>query len=95
MVGDNVDWQSGILQIVSPRVKSLEDSEKLLIVHVIVQLGHGEHTRIESNQVNLAVGTDIRQYPCDRIVRSVGFNNDWHVGLVVCEDWSGCECFLE
>ena len=79
----------------SPRAKSLKDSEKLLIVCVIVQLGHGECMRVESDQANLAVGTDIRQYTRDRVVRSVGFNNDWRVGLVVCEDWSGCEYFLE
>ena len=42
MVGDDVDWLSRTLQIVSPRTKSLEDSEKLLIMHVIVQLRHGE-----------------------------------------------------
>ena len=42
VVSDNVDWRSRTLQIVSPRAKSLEDGEKLLIVRVIVQLGRGE-----------------------------------------------------
>ena len=54
-------------------------------MHVIVQLRHGECTRIESDRANLAIGADIRQYTCDRVVRSVGFDNDWR----------GCECFLE
>ena len=84
MVGDNVNWRGGTLQVVSPRAKSLEDGEKLLIVRVIVQLGHGERMRIESDWANLAVGTDIRQYTCDRVVRGVGLDNDWRVGLIMC-----------
>ena len=77
----------------SPQVKSLEDGEELLIMCVIVQLGHSEHTQIEGDRANLAIGADIRQYTCDRVVRSVSFDNDWRVG--VCEDWCGCECFLK
>ena len=77
------------------RPDSVATSEKLLIVHVIIQLGHGEHMRIESDRAYLAVGADIRQYTCDRVVRSVGFDNDWRVRLIVCEDWRGCEGFLE
>ena len=95
VVGDNVNWRSGTFQIVSPRAKSLEDGEKLLIVRVIVQLGRGERTRIESDRVNFAIGTGIRQYTCDHIVGGVGFDNDWRVGLIVCEDWRRCEGFLE
>ena len=34
-------------------------------------------------------------FTCDHIVRHVSFNNDWHVGLIVCENRSGCEGFLE
>ena len=95
VVGDDVNWRGGTLQIVSPRAKSLEDGEKLLIVRVVVQLGRGERTRVESDRVNLAVRADIRQYTCDRVVRSVGFDNYWCVGLIVCEDWRRCEGFLE
>ena len=75
--------------------ENLEDGEELLIVRVIVQLRRSERTRIESNWVNLTVGADIRQYTCDHVVRSVGFDNDRHVWLIVCEDWHGCECFFE
>ena len=62
---------------------------------VIVQLRHSEHTQIESDWANLTIGADIRQYTCDHVVRSVGFDNDRRVGLIVCEDWHGCECFFE
>ena len=75
--------------------KSLKDGEKLLIVRIIVQLRHGEHTRIESDRANLAIGAGIRQYSCDRVVRGVSFDNDWRVGLIVCENWRRCEGFLE
>ena len=36
VVGDNIDWKGGTLKVVSPNSKSVENSEKLLVMSVIV-----------------------------------------------------------
>ena len=55
VISDNIHWGGRALQVVLPGLKGLKNSKKLLIMHVVVQLGHGECVRIEGNQLNLTI----------------------------------------
>ena len=67
----------------SPGFEGFENSEKLLIMHVIVQLRRGECARIEGNHTG------------DHIVRSISFNGNWGARLIVGMDESCCEGLLQ
>ena len=95
MIGDNIHWGGRANQVVSPGFEGLEDSEKLLILCVIVQLGHGECVRIKGDWLNLAIGASDGKDTGDCIVRSVGFNGNQGTRLIVSMDGSCCEGLLQ
>ena len=95
MIGDNVHWGGRALQVVSPGFEGLENSEELLVMCVIVQLGRSECVRIESDQPNLTIRTSDGQDTSNCIVQSVSLNGDWGTRLIVSKDGSCCEGLLQ
>ena len=57
MVGHNVNREGRALQVVTPALEGLEDSEELLVVSIVVQLRHGQSARVEHNRLYLVVRT--------------------------------------
>ena len=74
VVSDDVDWKGGTLKVVSPNSKSVENSEKLLVMSVVVKFRRGESTRAESEWVDFAVGSNDGKNCTEGIVRSVSFH---------------------
>ena len=68
VIGNNIHRGGRALQVVSPGFESLEDSEELLVMRVVVQLRRSECVRIEGDRSNLAIGTSDRQDTGDCIV---------------------------
>ncbi|KIM60182.1 hypothetical protein SCLCIDRAFT_124808, partial [Scleroderma citrinum Foug A] len=95
VISNNIHQGGRALQVVSPGFEGLENSEELLVMHVVVQLGHSECARIEGNRLNLAIGTGDGQDTSDRIVQSVGFNSNRGARLIVSKDGSSCEGLLQ
>ncbi|KIM57580.1 hypothetical protein SCLCIDRAFT_130035, partial [Scleroderma citrinum Foug A] len=95
VIGNNIHQGGRALQVVSPGFESLENSEELLVMHVVVQLGRGECARIEGDWPNLAIRTSDGQDTSNRIVRSVSFNGDRGARLIVSKDGSSCEGLLQ
>ena len=95
MVSNNIHRGGRALQVVLPGFEDLENSEKLLVMRVVVQLRRGECARVEGNRPNLAIGTGDGQDTGNRIVRSVGFDGDWGARLIVSKDGSSCEGLLQ
>ena len=95
VIGDNIHWGGRALQVVLPGFEGLENSEELLVMHVVVQLGCGECVRIEGDQPNLAIGTSDGQDTGNHIVQSIGFNGNWGARLIVGKDGSCCEGLLQ
>jgi len=50
VVGHDVNREGRALQVVTPALESLEDSEELLVMSIVVQLGHGQSARVEHDQ---------------------------------------------
>ena len=75
VVGDDVDRKGGTLKVVSPNSKSVENSEKLLVMSVVVKFGRGESMRVESERVDFTVGSDNGKDCAEGIVGSVSFHN--------------------
>ena len=94
VIGNNIHQGGRALQVVSPGFESLENSEELLVMRVVVQLGRSECARIEGDWPNLAIRTSDGQDTGDHIVRSVGFDGDRGTRLIVSKDGSSCEGFL-
>ena len=94
MIGNNIHQGGRALQVVSSGFESLENSEELLVMCVIVQLRRGECVRIEGDRPNLTIGTSDGQDTSDHIVRSVGFDGDRGTRLIVSKDGSSCEGLL-
>ncbi|KIM62260.1 hypothetical protein SCLCIDRAFT_120116, partial [Scleroderma citrinum Foug A] len=95
VIGNNIHQGGRALQVVSPGFESLKNSEELLVMHIVVQLGHGECVRIEGDQPNLAIGTSDGQDTGNRIVQSIGFDGDQGARLIVSKDGSSCEGLLQ
>ena len=84
------------LQVVSPGFAGLENSEKLLVMHVVVQLGHGQGARVEGDQPNLTIGTSDGKDTSNCIVRSIGFNSNQGTRLIlVSKNGRCCEGLLQ
>jgi len=47
VVGHDVNREGRALQVVMPALESLEDSEELLVVSIVVQLGCSQSARVE------------------------------------------------
>ena len=95
VLSNNIHWGGRALQVVSPGFEGLENSEKLLVMRVIVQLRCSECARVEGDWPNLAIGTGDGQDTGDCIVQSIGFDGDQGTRLIVSKDGSSCEGLLQ
>ena len=91
MISNNIHRGGRALQVVSPGFEGLEDSEELLVMCVVVQLGCSQGVRVEGDWLNLAIRTSDGQDTGDCVVRSVGFNGNRGARLIVSKDGSCCE----
>ena len=91
VISNNIHWGGRALQVVSPGFEGLEDSEELLVMCVVVQLGRGHGARAEDDWLNLAIGTGDGQDTSDNIFRSVSFDGNWGARLIVSKNGSCCE----
>jgi len=57
VVGHNVDREGRALQVVTPGLEGFENSEKLLVVSIVVQLGGSQSARVECNWSYLVIRT--------------------------------------
>jgi len=55
VVGHDVNREGRALQVVTPALESLEDSEELLIMSIVVQLRRGQSARVEHNRSYLII----------------------------------------
>src|SRR5882724_1131057 len=96
VVGQHEHNVCGSLQVVVPLLEGLENSQELLVVDLVVELG-GLHTvGVEHDWVEVAiVGRDLGDDCCDRIVRSVSLNNDGIIRVEMCQDGCLCEGVFE
>ena len=74
MISNNVDTVLGSLKVVMPDFEAFEDGEQLLVMGVIVALGVGEGTGVESNGMDFAIGSHGGNNSCEGIIRSIGFD---------------------
>ena len=58
VVGNDVDSESGTLEIMTPDFEAFKDGKKLLVVGVIISLGVGEGMGMEGDRVDVAIGSD-------------------------------------
>ena len=56
MVGDDIDWNVGTLEIVSPDTESFENGEKFLIMSIVVEFRIMESLGEECDRMNFAIG---------------------------------------
>jgi len=74
VVGHDVNREGRALQVVTPALESLKDSEELLVMSIIVQLGRGQSVRVEHNRLYLVVRTCDGQDTGNCIVQCVGLD---------------------
>ena len=58
----------------TPHFESFEDSEKLLVVNIVVDFSAGKGARMKSDWVDLAVRQARGENPRKSVVRHVGFD---------------------
>ncbi|KIO08093.1 hypothetical protein M404DRAFT_134957 [Pisolithus tinctorius Marx 270] len=78
-----------------PVVESLEDSQQLLVVGIIVEFWRGHGARVESNWAEFTIGAGDRQNASNGIVRGVGLNCKQSIRNPVSENRSGTEGILQ
>ena len=79
MVGDDVNWSCGAFKIMVPGLKSLVDSEELLVMGVVVELWSRQSLGIVGDRPDLLVRTTNRENASDSIVGGVCLYNDQSV----------------
>ena len=76
MVRDNVNRESGALQVISPGLECLKYCQEFLVVNVVIQLRRGESAGMESDWVEFGIeGVDGKDCS-ESVIRGVGFNDD-------------------
>jgi len=80
---------------VLPNLKSFKDSKKFLVMHVVVQLYHGESTGVKGHQMNFIFFITNRKDCSESIVQSISFHNELSIRNPISEDRSEDECLLE
>jgi hypothetical protein len=55
VVGDNVNRKRSTFKIMSPSLKGFKDSQKFLVVDIVVEFGRSECTGVKSNRVEFAI----------------------------------------
>ncbi|KIN96495.1 hypothetical protein M404DRAFT_162869 [Pisolithus tinctorius Marx 270] len=78
-----------------PVAESLEDSQQLLVVGIIVEFWRGHGARVESDWVEFTVGAGDRQNASNGIVRGIGFHCKRSVRNPVSENRSRAEGILQ
>ena len=95
MVGDNVHWNGGTFQIVTPGAESLIDGEELLIMGVVVEFQHSQCPRVECDWTDLTILTMDGDDTGNGIVRGVGFHNNGMIQQPMSQDGGGSKGVLE
>ncbi|KIN94659.1 hypothetical protein M404DRAFT_167645 [Pisolithus tinctorius Marx 270] len=75
--------------------ESLEDSQQLLVVGIIVEFWHGHGVGVESDWAEFTIRAGDRQNASNGIVGGIGFNCKWSIRDPVSEDRSGAEGILQ
>jgi len=55
VVGHDVNREGRALRVVTPAFEGLEDSEELLVMSIVVQLGHGQSARVKRDRSYLII----------------------------------------
>ena len=95
VVSNDINSESGTLEVMTPDFEAFEDGEKLLVVGVIVALSVSEGMGMEGNWVDVAIRSDSGNNAGQGIIGSISFNKDWTVRGPMCEDGSFSEGLLE
>ena len=95
VVGDHINRSSRALEVVTPRLERLMDSEELLVMGIIVELQSGQSPRIVSHWPDLVIGTTERENTSNGIIRGVGFYYHRSFRRPMSEDRSRGEGVLE
>ena len=77
MICNDLDWDFGAFQVVSPLMEGIEDGEEFFVMCIVVEFGADKGLRVKGDWVHLAVGGDGGKDSCQGIVGSVSFNNEW------------------
>ena len=94
MVSDYINRSCGAFKIIAPGLKSLMDSEELLVMGVIVEFQSGQSLGIVRDRPNLLVRIMNGENASDGIVRGICLYNDWSVWNPMGEDRSGVKASL-
>ena len=76
MIRNDVDWDFGAFQVVSPLVEGIKNGEEFFVVHVVVEFSADKGPRVKGDQVYLAVRSNGGKDSCQGIVRSVSFDDE-------------------
>ena len=95
VVSNDIDSESGTLEVMTPDFEAFKDGKKLLVMGVIVTFSVSEGTGVEGDWVDVAIRSDSGNNAGQGIIGSVGFDKDQIVRGPMCEDRSFSEGLLE
>ena len=91
VVSDNIDQSRRAFKVVASDVECFENSQKFLIVGVVVQLQCSECPGVEHDRMDLAIIKGDGEYSSDGVVRGISFHCDRDIRNEMHEDWSHSE----
>ena len=95
VIGDNVNWDSRTLKVMSPMFEGFENCEELFVMNVIVAFRFVKCSGMECNQVQVAGGSRNGKDSSECIVRGVSLDCNGGVRDPMREDRSCGESLLE
>ena len=76
VVGEDLDWERGSVEVVPPRFQGSDDSEEFSVVNVVVPFSWGERLREVGTWVPFAVGVGLKKDGARSILRGISSNGE-------------------
>ena len=81
VVGEDLDWEGGSMEVVSPRFQGSDDGEEFSVVNVIVPFCWGERLGEVGTWVPFAIGVGLEKDSTRSIFRGVSGNGEGCSGV--------------
>lgn len=83
MVGHNIKRERSSFKVVPPCFESLENSKKLFVMHIVIELRTGEGPTVECNGMDITVVGDNGENCTKCIVGGISLNNELSTGNII------------
>ena len=96
MICYHIDWGWRSLKVMAPDFECFKNCKQFFVMDIVVELGQGKSLRVNSDQMNFAIGWSYSERDSSEgVVQGIHFNNKQGAQNPVGQDWHSGEGFLQ